>query len=141
MKRLVFVLIAAALTSAAYAQSPQVESSMQVLFSGNSANLRTVGPELALQNQRVFAEVAQILLDNPGYRVLIDGHANPVLGTTREERNVLSSLSQQRAAAVANYLVEFFKIDRQRLILTGDGGRFARDDSSQNRRVSFFIIS
>jgi len=140
MKKLFFVLIAVVSTSVVYAQSSQVESA-HVLFSGNSANLGAVSPELALQNQRVLVEIAQVLLENPGYRILIDGHANPVLRTTREERNILSSLSLQRATAVANYLVEFFGIGRQRLILTGNGGRLAGNNATQNRRVSLFIIA
>ena len=140
MKRLFIVLIAVVSVFTVHAQNSYVES-LYILFPANSANLRGVSSELALQNQKVFAEIVQILLENPQYRILIDGHANPVLGTNREETGTLIPLSMQRATAVANYLVEFYKIDRQRLILTGAGGRYASEnDAAQNRRVSFFII-
>ena len=139
MKRLFFVLIAVAWASTVHAQDIE---SLHIFFPANSAQLRGVSPELALENQKVLIEVAQLLLDNPQYRLLIDGHANPVLKTSREETEALTPLSLQRARAVANYLVELYKIDRQRLILSGAGGRYSSgNDAAQNRRVSFFIIT
>ena len=96
---------------------------------------------MALQNRQALAEIVQILLENPQYSVLIDGHANPVIRTTREETEALLPLSLQRARAVANYLAESHKIDRKRLIITGAGGGYAsRNNAALNRRVSFFII-
>jgi hypothetical protein len=78
------------------------------------------------------------LQENPQYSILIDGHANPIKGETA----TLHRLSLQRATVVANYLVKSYKIDRQRLILAGVGGRYAlRNDAAQNRRVSFLIIT
>ena len=141
MKKVFLVLIALVSLSAIYAQNSRIET-LHIFFPANSANLSGVSPELALQNQKVFTEIAQMLLENPQYRILIDGHANPVLRTSREETETLIPLSLQRATAVANYLVESFRLDRQRLILTGAGGRYVLgNDSAQNRRVSFFIIA
>jgi hypothetical protein len=141
MKRLLFVLIAVVSVFTVHAQNSHADS-LHILFPGNSANFRGVSPELARQNQKVLAEVGQILLENPQYSILIDGHANPVLKTAREETATLSPLSLQRAAAVADYFVETYKIDRRRMILSGAGGRHAtRSDAAQNRRVNFFIIA
>jgi len=51
-------------------------------------------------------------------------------------------LSLQRATAVADYLAELYGIDRQRLIITGAGGKHASgNDAAQNRRVNFSIIT
>jgi len=141
MKRLFFVLIAIVAVFTVHAQNSYDES-LYILFPANSANLRRVSPELAQQNQKVLDEIAKMLLENPQYRILIDGHANPVLKTTREETRTLLPLSLERATAVANYLVEKYKIDRRRLILTGGGGKYASgNDAAQNRRVNLFIIA
>jgi len=141
MKRLFFVLIMVVAVFTAHAQN-LYDVSLQIFFPANSANFKRVSQELAQQNQNFLAEIAQILLDNPQYRILIDGHANPVLGTNKEEIETLTPLSLQRATTVANYLVETYKIDRQRLILTGAGGRYASGkDAAQNRHVSFYIIT
>jgi len=140
MKKLFFVLIAVVSIFTIHAQNSQVESHY-ILFPANSANLSGVNPELKQQNQKALDEIAQMLLENPQYRLLIDGHANPVLKTSREETGTLMPLSLQRATAAANYLVELYKIDRQRFIITGAGGKYAsRNDTAQNRRVNFFII-
>jgi hypothetical protein len=141
MRKLFFVLIAVVAIFTIHAQNSYDES-LYILFPANSANLSRVSPEIAQQNQKVLDEIAKILLENSQYRILLDGHANPVLKTTREEKETLLPLSLERATAVANYLVEKYKIDKQRLILTGGGGKYASgSDGAQNRRVNFFIIA
>ena len=142
MKKIVFVIALAALVSMAYAQNDSDRESLYILFSANSASLTAVGTEQAIINQLILIQVVQLLHDNPEHRLLIDGHANSVLGTAREERDALLPLSRQRAEAVANYLVEYFGISRNRLIISGAGGSFPLndDDGTQNRRVSFLLI-
>ena len=141
MKRLFLVLVAVIAVSTVYAQNSRAEP-MRILFPPNSADLRGVSSELAIQNQQNLTEIAQILLNNPQYRVLIDGHANPVQRTAREETESLLPLSVRRATAVADALVELFRIERRRIIITGAGGRYAAgSDGAQNRRVSFFLIT
>jgi hypothetical protein len=141
MKKLFFILITIVSVFTVYAQNSRVES-LHILFPANSANFEKVSPKLALQNRKVLAEIAQILLKNPQYSILIDGHANPVLKTTREETATLIPLSLQRATAVANYLAKSHKIDRRRMILAGAGGRYAsKSNATQNRRVNFLIIT
>ena len=141
MKKLFLLLVMAACALAIHAQSAGGDS-LYIVFPPNTADLRGVTPEQAIQNSQAFTKVAQILLANPQYRILIDGHANPVLRSAREETETLKPLSQQRAEAAADLLVEQFKVDRRRLILTGAGGLFpsGTTDPSLNRRVSFIPI-
>jgi outer membrane protein OmpA-like peptidoglycan-associated protein len=141
MKKLICLLGMTACIFTVYAQSASNES-LFIIFSPNSAELQAVSPEQAIYNSQAFTSVAQLLLDNPKYRILIDGHANPVKRTFSEEKEQLKPLSEQRAEAAANFLIEYFRVDRYRLILTGAGGRFPSEteDPSLNRRVSFIII-
>jgi outer membrane protein OmpA-like peptidoglycan-associated protein len=141
MKKLICLLGMTACIFTAFAQSADDES-LFIIFSPDSAKLQAVSPEQAIQNSKTFTRVAQLLLDNPQYRILIDGHANPVIKTYAEERDQLKPLSEQRAEAAADFLVEYFKVDRHRLIITGAGGRFpsVTREPSLNRRVSFITI-
>ena len=142
MKKLFFMLIVLAATSTVYSQASAGES-LFVLFPPNSANLRAVGADQAIANLEAFTQVARLLVNNPQYRLLIDGHANAVINTAREEREMLRPLSLQRAEAAAAFLAEFFDIDQQRLLISGAGGGFpvSRRDGSLNRRVSFYILA
>ena len=91
---------------------------------------------------QAFTQIAQVLLNNPQFRILVDGHANPVIRTATEEEEVLRPLSLQRAQVVADFLVEFYNVDRRRLIITGAGGGYpAGNDAAINRRVNFVIIT
>jgi len=141
MKKLFFAVCMTACIFVAYAQSAKDES-VFIVFPPESADLQAVSPEQAISNSKAFTSVAQTLLDNPKYRILIDGHANAVQGTSREETESLKPLSERRAEAAANFLVEYFIVARHRLILTGAGGRypFGTDDPSLNRRVGFIFI-
>ena len=141
MKKLIVMLIVLTATSAVFAEESESEA-FYILFAPNSARLRDVSVEQALANVEVITEVVRILNDNPKYRLLIDGHANAVVNTSREERDSLRPLSQQRAEAAANYIVENFRIDRQRLIISGAGGRYTSSTvGSYNRRVSFYFVT
>jgi outer membrane protein OmpA-like peptidoglycan-associated protein len=89
--------------------------------------------------------IAEILNKFKDYRVQVEGHANPVLRTAAEERNELQPLSEQRARAVVNILVDF-GVARSRLSAVGRGGtrpvvRYEdRDNWWKNRRVEFILI-
>jgi len=144
MKRLFFLLLMTGAIFIVNAQSSDNES-LFITFPPNSADLKAVTPAQAIQNSQTFTKVAQLLLNNPQYRILVDGHANPVIRTAIEETETLRPLSQQRAEAAADVLVEVYKVDRRRLILSGAGGGFPfggnNTDLSLNRRVSFFVIT
>ena len=141
MKKLYFVLMAAFVgISAVYAQAGDP---LFILFPPYSADLTAVDAEQAIENAEAFTGIAQILVDNPNYRILVDGHANPVLGSNREEVNTLRPLSLRRAEAAAAFLVQYYNVDANRLIVNGAGGRYSPDtnlDRSYSRRVSFVVI-
>ncbi|MDR2536372.1 MAG: OmpA family protein [Treponema sp.] len=134
----VFVFVVAL----AFPQTSESDESLYIVFSANSAELKGVGTDMAIRNSQTFTKVAQLLMENPQYRILVDGHANPVVGTSEEETGSLKPLSVRRAEIAADFLVTYYGVDRQRLILTGAGGGypFGNTDPSLNRRVSFFII-
>ena len=142
MKKLLFVILVLAVSCMAYAQAP-AGGTLSVLFPPYSADLRAVDTDQAIANSQVFTQVARRLADNPQLRVLIDGHANAVLGTNLEERQSLRPLSQRRAAAAANFLVNYYNIDRSRLIISGSGGGYplSSSDGTVNRRVTFVIVT
>jgi outer membrane protein OmpA-like peptidoglycan-associated protein len=75
-----------------------------------------------VQNAAAFASAARLLRENPHYRLLVDGHANPVRGTASEERNNLKPLAQKRAQAVADFIANYYGIDEKRLIIVSSGG-------------------
>ena len=140
MKRLILVLMVLTVTSAVFAQEPDFDA-MYILFAPNSASLRAVSAAQAVENVEVFTEVARILVENPQFRLLIDGHANAVLRTNREEVDRLRPLSRQRAEAAADFLVENYRIGRHRLIISNGGGRYPTStEANLNRRVNFYFI-
>jgi outer membrane protein OmpA-like peptidoglycan-associated protein len=114
-----------------------------IVFPAYAVDLKEVTQEQAIQNSQALSIVAQILLDNPRYRILIDGHANRVLRTAKEETETLIPLSAKRAEEAARILVEQYKVDRRRLIINSAGGRYpsVSNDPALNRRVSFFVIT
>jgi outer membrane protein OmpA-like peptidoglycan-associated protein len=145
MKRLIFSIIMVSSVFMVHAQQGQQAQSgtMQIIFPAYSADLKQVSPEQAVDNLQVMTKVAELLLANPQYRVLVDGHANAVVNTRTEEMDTLRPLSLQRAEAAAAFLASYFRIESGRIILAGAGGGYPAKgsaDSSQNRRVTFIII-
>ena len=81
----------------------------------------------------------------PDYKVQVEGHANNVSGTEREEKEDLIPLSGARADAVRKFLIEK-GVSRSRLSSVGIGGTKPvaslsdRDNWWKNRRVEFVLI-
>ena len=125
-----------------FSQIGNNKEQLYIVFPANSADLQKVSGDIAIRNAQIFTKVAQILLENPQYRILVDGHANPVTKTSGEENDSLRPLSIQRAQAAADFLVQYYGVDSHRLVLTGAGGGypFGSADPSMDRRVSFFVI-
>jgi outer membrane protein OmpA-like peptidoglycan-associated protein len=136
-KGTVFAVVFVLAAVSAFAQS----ESLYILFSANSAELKAVGPEQAIRNNQTLTKVVQLLLDDPKCRILIDGHANPIAGTVKEETTTLRPLSVRRASVTADFLVSYYSVDRNRLIISGAGGSYpGGGDPAEDRRVSFFKI-
>lgn len=95
-------------------------------------------------NIRVLGRVAEILKKFQDYNVRIEGNANNMTGTAKEEEEV-RLLSEQRAKFVMNWLVRD-GISSSRLSAQGNGSKYplakARDAENRwkNRRVEFILI-
>jgi outer membrane protein OmpA-like peptidoglycan-associated protein len=104
-----------------------------VFFEFGKATLRT-------ESYPALAEAAQIMKNNPDIRVEIQGHTDSV---GSDKANL--TLSEKRAYAVMNWLVQFGGIDAQRLSAKGYGETrpVASNDTEEgrqlNRRVDFVI--
>jgi outer membrane protein OmpA-like peptidoglycan-associated protein/flagellar hook assembly protein FlgD len=95
------------------------------------------------KNMEVLTRIAEILVKYSRYRVVVEGHANPFLGT-QAEKSVLLTLSQQRAQAVIDILVDL-GVNEERLGAIGMGGQAILADPKnseenwRNRRVEFIL--
>ena len=95
--------------------------------------------------EEVIRRIAEILNKFREYRITVEGHANPVLGTAREENETLKPLSLARAQFVIEHLVGY-GVSRGRLSPIGRGGTRTvaraqdQDNSWKNRRVEFLLI-
>ncbi|MDR0552300.1 MAG: gliding motility-associated C-terminal domain-containing protein [Spirochaetaceae bacterium] len=119
-----------------------------ITFVENKAVYDKPGPGLNQagieKNIRILDRVAEALQRYPEYRVTVEGHANNVTGTEREEKqDNLGPLSQSRADVVRQYLVDHEV--KNRLNAAGIGGTrpvVDRRDSAnrwKNRRVEFVL--
>jgi outer membrane protein OmpA-like peptidoglycan-associated protein len=143
MKKLCVLLVVLTGISAIYAQSAgNGDEPLYIVFPANSADLKAVRGELAIQNSQTFTKVAQLLLENPKYRILVDGHANPVIGTREEENTALKPLSAKRAQAAVDFLVTYYGVERRRLVPISDGSKsnLSGNSARLNRQVSFSLI-
>ncbi|MBP7479866.1 MAG: OmpA family protein [Spirochaetaceae bacterium] len=95
-------------------------------------------------NIRVLKRIAEILNKFRDYTVRVEGHANNLTGTEKEELEELIPLSEARAAAVREMLIRY-GVAGTRLTTVGVGGRqpvVSRDDRDnwwKNRRVEFIL--
>ena len=116
-----------------------------ITFRANHADFIGIAQERLDTNNRVLRRIAIILNRFRDYRITVEGHANPVLGTAREETEELQPLSLERARAVIEQLVSF-GVSRGRLSAIGRGGTRTivnardQDNNWKNRRVEFILV-
>lgn len=116
-----------------------------IIFRENGADFNTLPTEKVDNNIRVLKRIAEILNKFRDYKVKVEGHANPVTRTVKEETEELQPLSEARAKAIVDKLIEF-GVDRNRLSYVGMGGSRPvvrwedRDNWWKNRRVEFILI-
>ncbi|MDR2398103.1 MAG: pallilysin-related adhesin [Spirochaetaceae bacterium] len=117
-----------------------------IIFRAGYADFLELAPDIRANNDRVLRRIAEILNKFRDYSVRVEGHANRTqLDAAEEERLELQPLSQSRARAVVNQLVEF-GVSRSRLTAIGMGStkpvvQFEdRDNWWKNRRVEFILI-
>ena len=116
-----------------------------ITFRANYADFIGIPKERMDNNIRVLRRVAEILNRFRDYRITVEGHANPVLGTSREENETLMPLSLARAQFVIEQLGTY-GVSRNRLSPVGRGGGINvaepqdRANNWKNRRVEFLLI-
>jgi outer membrane protein OmpA-like peptidoglycan-associated protein len=87
-----------------------------------------------------LSKIGNFLIDHPGMRITISGHTD---SEGKQEANL--RLSQARADAIRNYLIEEFKLQPDRINAIGYGGtkpiveEKTEEDRRLNRRVEFEI--
>jgi len=93
-------------------------------------------------NELVLDHIAQLLKNDPNFRVRIEGHANPVTYAPGEIQ-VLSALSANRANEVARILREKGVEEEQIIVVALGGSRTLTSDHDRwnmNRRVELIVI-
>ncbi|MDR1985995.1 MAG: pallilysin-related adhesin [Treponema sp.] len=117
-----------------------------IIFRAGYADFLELSPDIMANNVRVLRRIAEILNKFRDYRVRVEGHANRTqVDADEEERQELQPLSESRARAVVNQLVEF-GVSRNRLTAIGMGSTKPvvqledRDNWWKNRRVEFILI-
>ena len=119
-----------------------VVSSMQ--FAGGGSNFDGVSPDILAANRETLDDVAQQIKERPGAKVFVQGYANNVSGTEKEDAEELVPLSQARAEFIVEELVKR-GISRSTLTAEGKGGADPladRNDQAnwwKNRRIEFLI--
>jgi flagellar motor protein MotB len=120
-----------------------------IIFRAGYADFLELPKETVDNNNRVLRRIAEILNKFRDYKVLVEGHANRTAvreaEALEEEHTELRPLSESRARAVVNYLIEF-GVSRGRLSAVGMGstkpiaGLEDRNNWWKNRRVEFILI-
>jgi outer membrane protein OmpA-like peptidoglycan-associated protein len=123
--------------------------SSRIFFKPYTADYQDVKPELAAQNMKRLADLAEKLKRFPEYRIILVGHAvmvywDDAVRGAKEQRDVLVPLSKARAEAVKNALIAR-GLSPSMFTTAGVGGgdQLVPDsdqaDRWQNRRVAFYI--
>lgn len=118
-----------------------------IIFRPNHADFEDLSEDVQKANNTTLSRVAGFLKENKGYKVIVEGHANPTTprgpARTREEAS-LKILSEQRAVMAVQSLV-LLGIERNRMSHRGMGISkmlVAYDDQEnnwKNRRVEFIL--
>ena len=120
-------------------------SSIEFILFGPDIGEYNVGIDHDAQglNELVLNSTAQMLKDNPDYRVRIEGHANPYT-VTHSEAAELQALSATRAEVVAEQLRARGVSDDQMVVISFGGTRNVTSDHdivNRNRRVELIILN
>ncbi len=116
-----------------------------IIFRKDAADFNGLDSGVVDKNVQVLRRIAEILNKFKDYKIQIEGHANNVTGTQKEEDTELIPLSLKRADAVRDFLIRN-GVDSGRLTTVGMGGtrpvaqRSDQENWWKNRRVEFILI-
>jgi outer membrane protein OmpA-like peptidoglycan-associated protein len=116
-----------------------------IVFAAEQGGFAGLDEESLATNERILTRIAEVLNKFDTYKVIVEGHANAVLRTAREEERELKPLSELRAKAVVEELIRY-GVDSERLSAVGMGGTQRivpfedRDGWWKNRRVEFILV-
>lgn len=124
-----------------------------IVFRAGFADFKDLNAEILARNDAVLRRIAQILNRFREYNIRIEGHANnvskingrPQAEIDREERDVVIPLSEARARAIMQKLIQF-GVDPKRLSVMGRGSSEPvvsftdAENRWKNRRVEFILI-
>jgi flagellar hook assembly protein FlgD/outer membrane protein OmpA-like peptidoglycan-associated protein len=116
-----------------------------ITFAPNSPEVILDNSEKGIKNRSVLERLAEVFTKYGNYNILIEGHANNVTGTQKEEVEELGPLSLARAREVRRALVSM-GLGARRIEVDGKGGREMlfpfRDTENnwKNRRVEFILL-
>ncbi len=115
-----------------------------LFFSKNGAVFSGLSRKQIAQNERTIDEAVALIKEHPGCHVLIEGYANNISGTEKEDRTACMPLSLWRAEYIKKELIKR-GIKAEQIETVGRGGadplagRKDRDNWWKNRRVEFVI--
>ena len=115
-----------------------------IYFDPDRATFRTLSKAQIDSNNETVKSIADQLLEHPNVLVVVEGYANNVSNTRREDIEELIPLSQKRADAIKNLLIER-GVPADVISAVGKGGAnpvAAWEDRAnwwKNRRVEFLI--
>ena len=112
-----------------------------IMFGPNTEQYNVdIDQEVQARNETALNSIAKTLKDNPGFRVRIEGHANPVTNDSAEASRLIT-LSIMRADTVAERL-KAKGVTEEQMVITGFGGAkvISNDTWNINRRVELIVI-
>lgn len=115
-----------------------------LFFSKNGAVFSGLSRRQITQNERTIDEAVALIKEHPGCHVLIEGYANNISGTEKENRTACMPLSLWRAEYIKKELIKR-GIKAEQIETVGMGGanplagRKDRNNWWKNRRVEFVI--
>jgi outer membrane protein OmpA-like peptidoglycan-associated protein len=124
---------------------PPVTETFVLIFGPNVARFDGLDDAAIRKNEETMSTILGLLEKYPAARLLIEGYANPVLGTQKEEHLTLWPLSERRAAYIARAFIDR-GVAPERLISVGSGGNRPvatfdnRENWGWNRRAEIRFI-
>lgn len=116
-----------------------VQQIAQIEENFNAAKFEQGKSELSVESQFILHDLAKVLAQNPDLKLRVEGHTS-----AEGDATVNQKLSEARAQAAVNFLVDHEGIDASRLEAVGFGSSKLKDTenpmSEVNRRTEFKII-